>query len=101
MQKALVNKHWQCIRALGKTRSVTSARLYLTTSTAQPWCHMAMVLRHHRWLKWTTMRILTHGTKRQRMALRVRDTLGYLRSGGQVQWVCSEPRKRPDGRRKY
>ena len=35
------------------------------------------------------------------MEFRTRDTIGYLRYVGQVQLVCSEPRKRPDGRRKY
>src|SRR3989442_1490806 len=101
IQNAIVNKHWQFIMALGKTRSVKSERLYLTTSKSKQWCHIAMFFRHHRWLKWKTIRIMTNGTKRKRMEFRVRDTIGYLRYVGQVQLVCSEPRKRPDGRRKY
>src|SRR5437667_8348763 len=44
---------------------------------------------------------MTNGTKCKRMEFRVRDTIGYLRYVGQVQLVCSEPGKRPDGRRKY
>jgi len=35
------------------------------------------------------------------MEFRIRHTIGYLRYVGKVQFVCSEPRKRPDGRRKY
>jgi hypothetical protein len=35
------------------------------------------------------------------MEFRIRHTLGYLRYVGQVQLVCSEFKKRPDGRRKY
>ena len=35
------------------------------------------------------------------MEFRSRDTIGHLRYVGKVPWVCSEPRKRPDGRRKY
>ena len=35
------------------------------------------------------------------MEFRTRDTMGYLRYVGQVQLVCSEPRRRPQGRRKY
>ena len=35
------------------------------------------------------------------MEFRTRDTIGYLRYVGQVQLVCSELRKRPEGRRKY
>ena len=57
--------------------------------------------RHHRGLKWQTIRLTTNGTKRKRMEFRVRDTIGYLRDVGQVQLLCSEPRKRPAGRRKY
>jgi hypothetical protein len=44
---------------------------------------------------------MTHGAQAKRMAFRSRDTIGYLRYVGKVQLVCSEPRKRPDGRRKY
>ena len=44
---------------------------------------------------------MTSGAKRKRMEFRIRHTMGYLRSVGKVQFVCSEPRKRPDGRRKY
>jgi hypothetical protein len=35
------------------------------------------------------------------MAFRTRDTMGYLRYVGQGPVVCSEPRKRPEGRRTY
>src|SRR2546427_12903325 len=44
---------------------------------------------------------MTNGAQAQRMEFRSRDTIGYLRYVGKVQLVCSEPRKRPDGRRKY
>jgi Transposase DDE domain len=101
IQQASTAKPWHCIIALGKTRSVKSALLALTTPPSKQWCHIATFLRNHRWLKWQTIRITTNGTKRKRMEFRTRDTIGYLRYVGQVQWVCSEPRKRPDGRRKY
>jgi Transposase DDE domain len=101
IQKAIAAKHWHFIIALGKTRSVTSAMLSLTTPKSKQWCPIATFFRNHRWLKWQTIRITTNGTKRKRMELRTRDTIGYLRYVGQVQLVCSEPRKRPDGRRKY
>ncbi len=89
------------IIALGKTRSVTSAMLALTTPQSKQWCHIATFFRTHRRRKWQTIRIPTHGTKRKRMEFRTRDTIGYLRYVGQVQLVCSELRNRPDGRRKY
>ena len=101
IQNAIADKHWHFIIALGKTRSVKSAMLALTTPKAKQWCHIATFFRNHRWLKWQTIRITTNGTKRKRMEFRTRDTIGYLRYVGQVQLVCSEPRKRPDGRRKY
>jgi hypothetical protein len=101
IQNAIAAKHWHFIIALGKTRSVKSAMLALTTPKSKQWSHIATFFRHHRRLKWQTVRITTNGTKRKRMEFRTRDTIGYLRYVGQVQLVCSEPRKRPDGRRKY
>ena len=101
IETAIANKGWHCIIALGKTRSVQSATRALTTPQSKQWCHIATFFRNHRWLKWQTIRITTNGTKRKRMEFRARDTIGYLRYVGQVQLVCSELRKRPDGRRKY
>jgi hypothetical protein len=101
IQNAIAAKHWHFIIALGKTRSVKSPTRALTTPKTKQWCHIATFFRNHRWLKWQTIRITTNGTKRKRMEYRTRDTIGYLRYVGQVQLVCSEPRKRPDGRRKY
>jgi hypothetical protein len=101
IQNAIAAKPWPFIIALGKTRRVTSAMLSLTTPKSKQWCPIGTFFRNHRWRKWQTMRITTHGTKRKRMEFRPRDTIGYLRYVGQVQLVCSEPRKRPDGRRKY
>ena len=101
IQKAIAAKQWHFLMALGKTRSVKSALLALTTPKSTQWCHIATFFRNHRWLKWQTIRTTTHGTKRKRMEFRTRDTIGYLRYVGQVQLVCSELRKRPEGRRKY
>jgi DDE family transposase len=101
IQNAIAAKRWHFIIALGKTRSVKSTMLYLTTPKSKQWSHIATFFRNHRWLKWQTIRIPTNGTKRKRMEFRTRDTIGYLRYVGQVQLVCSEPRRRPDGRRKY
>ena len=101
IQKAIAAKQWHFLMALGKTRSVKSALLALTTPKSKQWCHIATFFRNHRWLKWQTIRTTTNGTKRKRMEFRTRDTMGYLRYVGQVQWVCSELRKRPEGRRKY
>jgi Transposase DDE domain len=96
IENAIVNKRWNFIMALGKTRSVKSETLYLTTPKSRQWCHIATFFRNHRRLQWTTS-----GAKRKRMEFRIRHTMGYLRYVGKVHLVCSEPRKRPDGRRKY
>ena len=101
IENTIADKHWNFIISLGKTRSVKSATLYLTTPTSRAWCHIATFFRNHRRLKWTTVRVMTNGMKRKRMEFRIRHTMGYLRYVGQVQLVCSEPKKRPDGRRKY
>jgi hypothetical protein len=101
IQQAIVTKQWHFLVALGKTRSVKAALPSRTTPKAKQWSHIATFFRNHRWLKWQTMRIPTHGTQRKRLEFRTRDTMGYLRYVGQVQLVCSEPRRRPEGRRKY
>ena len=100
-QQAIATKHWHCILALGKTRSVKSAKRDLPTPQAKQWCHIALFVRNPRWRKWQTRRLPTHGPKRQRRALRTRDSIGSLRYVGQGQLVCSAARKRPEGRRQY
>ena len=100
-ETAIANKGWNFIIALGKTRRVKSETLSLTTPKSRQWCPIATFFRHHRRLKWTTIRVMTNGAQAKRMEFRSRDTIGYLRYVGKVQLVCSEPRKRPDGRRKY
>jgi hypothetical protein len=101
IENAIVNKRWNFSMALGKTRSVKSETLYLTTPKSRQWGHIATFFRNHRRLQWTPIRLMTSGAKRKRMEFRIRHTMGYLRYVGKVHWVCSEPRKRPDGRRKY
>src|SRR5436309_9354622 len=51
IQHAIADKHGHCIIALGKTRSVQSTMLALTTPTSKQWCHIATFFRHHRRLK--------------------------------------------------
>jgi len=101
IENAIINKRWNFIIAVGKTRSVKSETVYQTTPKSRAWCHMATFFRRHRRLKWTTVRFMTNGAKRKRMEFRIRHSMGYLRYVGKVQLVCSEPKKRPDGRRKY
>jgi hypothetical protein len=101
IENAIVDQNWTFIMALGKTRSVKSKTLYLTTPKSKQWSHVATFFRNHRRLKWQTIRIMTDGKKSKRMEFRIRHTIGYLRYVGQVQLVCSEAKKRPEGRRRY
>jgi Transposase DDE domain len=101
IEKAIAAKQWHFLMALCTTRSVKSERLSLTTPKSKQWCSIATFFRNHRGLKWQTIGIPTNGSKRKRLEFRSRDTIGYLRYVGRVQLVCSEPRKRPAGRRKY
>jgi hypothetical protein len=84
IEKAIADKGWNFIIALGTTRSVKSEALYLTTPKSQQWCHVATFFRRHRRLKWNTIRLATSGNKRKRMDFRVRHTSGYLRYVGKV-----------------
>jgi hypothetical protein len=101
IQNTIVDKNWTFVMALKKMRSVKSETLYLTTPKSKQWSHVATFFRHYRRLKWTTIRMMTNGTKSKRMEFRIRHTTLYLRYVGQVQVVCSEPKKRPEGRRRY
>ena len=101
IEQAIAQKGWNFIIALGKTRSVKSTALYLSTPKSHNWYHVDTFFRRHRRLKWDTVRLQTNGNKRKRMDLRIRHTMGYLRHVGKVELVCSERRNRPDGRRKY
>jgi len=101
IENTIADNGWNCIIALGKTRSVKSEALALTTRTSQQWCHIDTFFRRHRRLKWHTMRLATHGNTRKRLDVRVRHTSGSLRYVGKVELVCSELRNRPDGRRTY
>jgi DDE family transposase len=101
IEQAIAQKGWNFIIALGKTRSVKSTALYLSSPKSKHWFHVDTFFHRHRRLKWDTVRLGTNGNKRKRMDFRIRHTTGYLRYAGKVELVCSELRNRPDGRRKY
>ena len=101
IEKTISDKKWIFIIALKKKRSVKSEPLYATTPKAKQWSQIAQFFRNQRRLKWNTIRLMTNGKKSKRMEFRIRHTRGYLRYVGQGQLVCSEPRKRPEGRRRY
>ena len=101
IENAIVNKKWNFIIALNKTRSVKSEREYASTPKSKGWTHIAEFFKNQRWIKWQTVRIPTNSSKRKRMEFRIRQIIGYLRHVGRVQLICSEFKKRRNGRRKY
>jgi len=101
IENAIADKQWAFIMALSKTRSVKSETLYHSTPKSKQWLSVELFFRHHRRLKWSTIRLMTNGTKAKRKEFRIRHTMGYLRYVGWVHLVCSEPKKRSEGRRRY
>ena len=101
IENAIADKKWTFITALGKTRSVKSETLYHSSPKSKQWSAVALFVRHHRRLKWSTIWLMTNGTKAKRKEFRIRHTMGYLRYVGWVHLVCSEPKKRSEGRRRY
>jgi hypothetical protein len=86
--------------ALSKTRSVKSETLYRITPQSKQWSSVALFFRNHRRLQWSTIRLMTNGSNAKRKEFRIRHTLGHLRYVGLVHLVCSEPKKRSEGRRR-
>jgi hypothetical protein len=101
IETAIADKQWAFIMALSKTRSVKSETLYRTSPKSKQWSSVELFFRHHRRLKWSTIRLMTNGSKAKRKEFRIRHTMGYLRYVGWVHLVCSEPKKRSEGRRRY
>lgn len=101
IETAIIKKQWKFIVALNKTRSVKSEKEHAITTRSKGWTQIAEFFKRHRRIGWQNIRILTNGSKRKRMDFRIRQIIGHLRYVGKVQLICSEFRKRPDGRRKY
>ena len=101
IENTIADRKWAFIMALSKSRSVKSETLYRTTPQSKQWSSVELFFRNHRRLKWSTIRLMTNGSNAKRKAFRIRHTLGYLRYVGLVHLVCSEPKKRSEGRRRY
>lgn len=97
IQKVVNEKKWSFIVDLKCSRSVKS-----TITPNSKWVNIVTFFRRQRCLSWKSIRIFkSHGTKRKRMDFRIRHAIVILRHCFEVQLVCSERKKRPDGRRKY
>ena len=101
IENAILAKGWHFIIALNKKRSVKSQTQYLSTPKSKGWSHVAQLFKDFRSVKYRTVRILTNRSKKKRMEFRIRPITGYLRHVGYVLLICSQFKKRPDGRKKY
>jgi hypothetical protein len=101
IQQTIVTKQWHFLFALKRRRSVKSPAQYRKTRPSNGWTQIAQFFKNHRRLRWNTVAVPAPDTKKQRMEFRVRQTEGYLKGVGRIQLVCSEFKKRRNGRRKY
>ncbi len=101
IQRIIRSKGWHFLAALKSTRSVKSEPQHAKTTASTGWTGIARFFKDQRRLAWETIDLPATTTGQQRMEFRVRHTNGYLKGVGLVQLVCSEWKKRRNGRRKY
>ena len=101
IEKTIASKTWHYIIALKKKRTVKTVKLFEGTPKSKGWLQVAVLFKKYRCLKWSTVRVPVNSTRKKRMEFRVRQITGYLRNVGKTQLICSEFKKRPQGRRKY
>jgi len=101
IEKTIAFRKWYYIIALKKKRTVKTLKLYENTTKSKGWLQVAILFKRYRCLKWSTVRVPVNSTRKKRMEFRIRQITGYLRNVGKTQLICSEFKKRPQGRRKY
>ena len=101
IEKTIASKTWHYIIALKKKRTVKTVKRFEGTPKSKGWLQIAVLFKKYRCLKWSTVRVPVNSTRKKRMEFRVRQITGYLRNVGKTQLICSEFKKRPQGRRKY
>jgi hypothetical protein len=101
IQNAIRKRGWHFIIALKSTRSVKSALQWKKTPKSFGWSQVAQFFKDQRRLSWKTVCLEANSKKQKRMDVRIRHTTGFLNGVGKAQLVCSELKKRPDGRRKF
>lgn len=101
IQNAIRKRGWHFIIALKSKRAVKSILQWKTTPKSSGWSHVAQFFKDQRRLAWESVCLEANSKKQRRMDVRIRHTTGFLNGAGKVQLVCSELKKRPDGRRKF
>jgi hypothetical protein len=101
IEKTIASRKWHYIIALKKKRAVKTVKLFENTAKSKQWIQVSILFKRFRCLKWSTVRVPVNSTRKKRMEFRIRQVKGYLRDVGKTQLICSEFKKRPQGRRKY
>jgi hypothetical protein len=102
IENAIQIKQWRYVIALKKTRAVKTEKEYASTPKSKGWHQVGQFFKNHRRVKWVTVFLPKNSSVKKRKEFRVRQIIGYLRSVGKAQLICSEFKKKcPSGRRKY
>jgi mRNA-degrading endonuclease RelE of RelBE toxin-antitoxin system len=101
IQNAIRKRGWCFIISLKNKRSVKSPQQWMKTPRSSGWSQVAQFFKDQRRLAWETVCLEANSKQQKRMDVRIRHTTGFLKDVGKVQLVCSELKKRPDGRRKF
>jgi hypothetical protein len=99
IQNTVRRKRWHFICALKSSRGVKPEAKYTRAKNSVPWDGIGIFYRNNRKLPWSTVRILTDGPKKKRKEFRIRHTEVFLKGVGKIISVCSEFKKKRDGRR--
>jgi hypothetical protein len=101
IQNSIRKRGWHFVIALKNKRSVKSPQQWQKTPRSSGWSQVAQFFKDQRRLAWETVCLEANSKQQKRMDVRIRHTTGFLKEVGKVQLVCSELKKRPDGRRKF
>mgnify|MGYP001556961661 CR=1 FL=1 len=101
IQNVILEKGWHFVTALKNSRGVKSEARYAKTPKSRDWDGVEKFFKKYRKLAWETVCILTDGPKKKRKEFRVRHTEVFLKNVGKIRAVCSEFRRKRDGRRRH
>jgi hypothetical protein len=101
IQNVILKKGRNFITALKNSRGVKSEARYAKTPKSRNWGGVAVFFNKYRKLAWETVRIPTDGPEKRRKEFRVRHTEVFLKNVGKIRAVCSEFKRKRDGRRKH
>jgi len=101
IQNVILGKGWNFVTAMKNSRGVKSEAKSARTPKSRDWDGVAVFFKKYRKLAWETVCILTDGPKKKRKEFRVRHTEVFLKNVGKIRAVCSEFKRKRDGRRRH